>query len=225
MPKSFKVKVKLAINEGKTLRKDENGMAELELPMEIPPEKQPLYTTNRITEEANDKRARVGEWLRRGGVKGITLMEGPIRSRLTPKEDAEKVIEERKVINAKGTKSVPQVGETLGVYEEKLRKHMKRYGIGRKIGKQLYKQNENYRTIANCMEHPEFRKLFDTYFSNIDDIKTILLFLKLYQKIEKTSTIQLNGYQKLSILDGIIKNRELRQKIFHEVHVNELLLN
>ena len=77
----------------------------------------------------------------------------------------------------------------------------------------MYKQNENYRTITNCMEHPEFRKLFDDNFSNWDNIKNILMFLKLYQEIEKLSPVELNRYQKLSILDSIIKDRELRHDI------------
>ena len=63
------------------------------------------------------------------------------------------------------------------------------------------------------MEHPEFRKLFDENFSNWNNIKNILMFLKLYQEIEKLSPVELNGYQKLSILDSIIKDRELRHDI------------
>ena len=87
-----------------------------------------------------------------------------------------------------------------------------------KVGKHLYKQNENYRTIANCMEHPEFRKLFDKHFSDWDKVKNILMFLKVYQEIEKTSPVELNGYQKLSVLDNIMRDRELRRNICQEVN-------
>lgn len=87
-----------------------------------------------------------------------------------------------------------------------------------KIGKQLYKHNKNYRTIANCMEHPEFRKLFDEHFSDIDRLKNILLFLKIYQEIENTFPVELNGYQKLSVMDSIIKNRTLRREMCREVN-------
>ena len=86
-----------------------------------------------------------------------------------------------------------------------------------KNGKKLYKQNENYRIIANCMEHPEFRKLFDQHFSTWDNVKNILMFLKLYQEIEKSSDIELNGYHKLSILDSIMKNQKLRNEICNQV--------
>ena len=86
-----------------------------------------------------------------------------------------------------------------------------------KNGKKLYKKNKNYRTIANCMEHPEFRKIFNEYFNDLDDLKTLLVFLKLYQGIENASLVELNGYQKISILDSIIKDRKLRRQICKEV--------
>lgn len=83
-------------------------------------------------------------------------------------------------------------------------------------GKKLYKQNKNYRNLANCFEHPEFREFFDTYFSNENDIKVILVFMKLYKEIEKSSPIELNGYQKLSILDSLVKNRDFRRQIYNK---------
>ena len=80
-------------------------------------------------------------------------------------------------------------------------------------GKKLYNQNENYRNLVNCLEHPEFRKFFDTYFSDENEIKVILMFMKLYNKIEKSSPVELNGYQKISILDNLMKNRDFRRRI------------
>ena len=56
-------------------------------------------------------------------------------------------------------------------------------------GKQLYKQNENYRTLANCLEHPEFRKFLKINFSNWAKVKTIVMFMKLYEEIEKSSPV------------------------------------
>ena len=87
-----------------------------------------------------------------------------------------------------------------------------------RIGKMLYKQNKNYRTIANVMEHPEFRNFFKENFSNWDSVKTVIMFLKLYEEIEKVSPVDLNGYQKLSILDTIMKDRELRREICRDVN-------
>ena len=86
-----------------------------------------------------------------------------------------------------------------------------------KFGKKLYKQNENYRAIANLMENEEFRKFYDNNFSNWYDIKTILVFLKVYEEIEKCSQVSLNSYQKLHILDQIIKCGKLRSKVCQEI--------
>ena len=83
-------------------------------------------------------------------------------------------------------------------------------------GKKLYKQNKNYRDIANLMEHPEFREFYNTHFTDWYDIKTIVMFLKLYEEIEKRSSISLSGYQKIDILDRLIKNEEIRHKICKE---------
>ena len=85
------------------------------------------------------------------------------------------------------------------------------------VGFWLWKGIFELLTIVNVMEHPEFRKFFNDNFSSWDDVKTILLFLKLYEKIEKSTTVKLNGYQKLSILDGIMKDGELRHEICQEV--------
>ena len=84
-------------------------------------------------------------------------------------------------------------------------------------GKKLYKQNENYRIIANLMEHPEFRQFYNKHFSNWEDVKTSIMFLKLYEEIEKLSLTPLNGYQKLDILNRIINTGELRQKVCQEI--------
>ena len=85
------------------------------------------------------------------------------------------------------------------------------------VGKKLYKQNENYKSISNIMEHPEFRLFFDKHFSNNDDIRTMLLFLNIYKEIEKNAPVKLNGYQKIAVLDSIIKNKLLRRKLCNEI--------
>jgi len=96
-------------------------------------------------------------------------------------------------------------------------------GIGEKCfkdaekkGKALYKQNKTYRLLSNCLENPEFKKLFNKHFDTIDNIRVILMFMKLYDQIGKKSTTELNGYQKLSIMDNLIKNKDFRRKICHQ---------
>jgi hypothetical protein len=86
-----------------------------------------------------------------------------------------------------------------------------------KNGKQLYNQNEYYQNIVNLMEHPEFRKLFDAHFFEWENIQLIVMFMKLYEHIEKSSTIKLNGYQKLYLVDRVMKTRHLRQQICDQI--------
>ena len=49
-----------------------------------------------------------------------------------------------------------------------------------KTGENIYKKNNTYRMLCNVMEHPEFRKFYDLYMSNWENLKVIFLFMKLY---------------------------------------------
>jgi len=80
-------------------------------------------------------------------------------------------------------------------------------------GKELYKNNEHYRRLANVMEHPEFREFFNLYMGDWDSVKMILMFMKLYEAVEKHSNIKLTPFQKICIVKDVIDNGELRQKI------------
>lgn len=86
-----------------------------------------------------------------------------------------------------------------------------------KDGKKLYKQNETYKLLANCLENPDFQKLFNNHFDTLDNLKVILMFMKLYNQIGKNYPIELNGYQKLSIMDKLMKDKDFRRKICHQV--------
>lgn len=85
------------------------------------------------------------------------------------------------------------------------------------IGKKLYEDNDNYRNIVNVMEHPEFRKFFDKHFDNWTSTETILMFMKLYQVIEKELKIPLTGYQKIAIIDEIIKDSNKRELVVNRI--------
>lgn len=67
------------------------------------------------------------------------------------------------------------------------------------------------------MEHPEFRNFFETYMNDWETIKTIIMFMKLYQSIDKTSKIKLTPYQKVSIVHEIIHDFRLRDKVVNEL--------
>ena len=67
------------------------------------------------------------------------------------------------------------------------------------------------------MENPDFRQFYNNNFSNWIDVKNIVMFFKIYEEIEKRSITPLNSYQKIDILDKIIKNGEMRQKVCQEI--------
>lgn len=85
-----------------------------------------------------------------------------------------------------------------------------------KNGKKLYKINETYRLLANCLENQDFQKLFTKHFDTLDNLKVIVIFMKLYNQIGQNSPIELNGYQKLAIMDKLMKDKDFRRKIFHQ---------
>lgn len=78
-------------------------------------------------------------------------------------------------------------------------------------GRELYRTNEHYRNVATLMEHPEFRKFHNKYLNNWTDARTILMFLKLYETIERKNP-KLTPYEKISILHEVMKDGKLRQK-------------
>ena len=86
-----------------------------------------------------------------------------------------------------------------------------------KQGRKIYQTNKHYRALANVMEHPLFKDFLDNYILDLDYAKSMIMFMKLYDNIEKTSTIPLTGYQKLAIMDNILKNRGFRRQIVSDM--------
>jgi len=89
-------------------------------------------------------------------------------------------------------------------------------------GRKLYQTNQHYRNLANILEHPLFREFFEQYMTNPEYSNAMLMFMKLYLNIEKQSQEQnmfhceLTGYQKISMLDFLIKNSDFRKELVSE---------
>lgn len=83
-------------------------------------------------------------------------------------------------------------------------------------GKYIYKTNEHFRKLATVMEHPEFREFYNSYMSDWEDTKTIIMFMKLYDAVEKHTKITLTPYQKISIVKEMIDDPEKRRVICKE---------
>jgi hypothetical protein len=80
-------------------------------------------------------------------------------------------------------------------------------------GRHIYQTNENFRRLANVMEHPEFREFFKLYMQDWESTKVIVMFMKMYEALEKHSKVELTPYQKLSIVKDVIDDSEMRQKV------------
>jgi len=100
-------------------------------------------------------------------------------------------------------------------------KQISKYEI---MGRDIYNNNKHYQKIANLMEHPEFRDFYNKYLKDWDTAKTIIMFMQIYEGVEKHSTIELTPYQKICIVKGIIDDTESRKKICSYVF-NELSLD
>jgi len=83
-------------------------------------------------------------------------------------------------------------------------------------GKKIYQSNKFFRSLANLMEHPEFKSVFKEHFKSWDDIKLFVMFLKVYQKIGDQFS-DFNGYQKISLVKSLVETSSTRQLICQEV--------
>lgn len=80
-------------------------------------------------------------------------------------------------------------------------------------GRQIYKSNQHFRNVAEVMEHPEFRKFYEMYMEDWDSTRTILMFMKLYEAVEKRSNMALTPYQKIAIVEKIMTTSDLRKEV------------
>ena len=80
-------------------------------------------------------------------------------------------------------------------------------------GRRVYHQNRHFRRLATIMEHPEFREFYNEYLKDWENVKSIVMFMKLYEAIESHSKVPLTPFQKLSVLRDIMENGETRRQV------------
>lgn len=86
-----------------------------------------------------------------------------------------------------------------------------------KEGKNLYSNIPIYRDLATLMEHPEFRSIYNKYFTNWFMLQSVLLYMKIYTYIEKYCKEYLTPYQKIALVRKIIHNPKLRAILVSEL--------
>lgn len=85
-------------------------------------------------------------------------------------------------------------------------------------GKNLYKRSSFYKGLADIMESSTVREFFGKYVNNMEDISTLLLFVKVYQEVER---LGLTPYQKLAVVHSVMSSGKLIGKIIQK-NRNEL---
>lgn len=73
-------------------------------------------------------------------------------------------------------------------------------------GGKVLKKNKFFNDLENIMSNCEFKKFYDEYFKNFNDIKVILLYMKLYETIQKEYFEKNNKEIEKELLAYIIKN-------------------
>ena len=81
-------------------------------------------------------------------------------------------------------------------------------------GKQVYSENSFFRDIATFMENPENQQFYKKYMQTKSDMDQVVIFLHLYNIItECMSQHDLDGLEKLAIMDKFLKNSDLRYQL------------
>ena len=64
--------------------------------------------------------------------------------------------------------------------------------------------------LSNLMNNHEFRTFFDSYFENWDDVKTVVMFMKTYEMIDKEYTRKFNQKIEPKKMSKILKEMMIK---------------
>lgn len=81
-----------------------------------------------------------------------------------------------------------------------------------RLGRKLYHGNKSLKDISNVMEHPEFQNFFKTYFTDWLSVKSIMMLMKIYEKLNDDFS-DLNGYQRLALVYELMGDSDSRGKV------------
>lgn len=84
-------------------------------------------------------------------------------------------------------------------------------------GNKLYKMNSNMRDLLDLMQDDKFRRVFTTHFNTWDDVKTVIILMKVYELIEQNYP-KLSPKARLYILNEAIKNANTRECMFRQAN-------
>ena len=92
-------------------------------------------------------------------------------------------------------------------------------------GENLVESNEFFRDLSDLMTDDKFVAFFDKYFKNMEDIKSTVIYMKLYrvfqERYKELSNEELSKYVNIYLLHNIMSNKELRKTLITET-INHL---
>ena len=83
----------------------------------------------------------------------------------------------------------------------------------KKHGEKTYEENKVMALIADIMSDSKLRSLFDEHFNDWNDIKTILMIMKVYQSIENQGKNKLDKKELIGAVQKIIMNGDMRHNV------------
>jgi hypothetical protein len=83
-------------------------------------------------------------------------------------------------------------------------------------GQSLYRTNPTYKSLGNVMNHPEFYSFFERYLKDPNKSDEILFLMRLYDAIDKKSKVKLTPYERLSVMDKMLTDSDMRRQIVSE---------
>ena len=97
-------------------------------------------------------------------------------------------------------------------------------------GMRVYKNNNFYRDLSNCMEHPEFRNFYNKYLKNKENEEVVLKFMNFYNRlIENTldndGNNNITSYHRVGFIDKVFDNTLTRDLILESNIDSIKLLN
>tara|TARA_B100000989_G_scaffold292891_1_gene269484 strand:- start:1401 stop:1979 length:579 start_codon:yes stop_codon:yes gene_type:complete len=92
-------------------------------------------------------------------------------------------------------------------------------------GETLVKNNDFFKDLSYLMSDEKFSNFFDKYFKNMEDIKSTVIYMKLYrlfqERYKELSNDELSKYVNIYLLHNIMSNKNLRKTIIQET-INHL---
>jgi len=79
-------------------------------------------------------------------------------------------------------------------------------------GKELYKTNDFYKSLANLMTNTDFKNILDNFWNNDLEIKSFIMYIQLYQYIN-TKFPDISEYKKIHMIKMLIDNKNTREII------------